>query len=229
MLRASGPALLFEQPVGYKIPVPDQPVPGPRGGSPSGWRSGARRTCTRGRAAAGQPEGADPPKALKRGRGAVADGQGGVGHEAGHRPPSGLPGGGLEGPGGGPLAAAGADLLARRCRSAADHLGARRHARAAGRGAARRRQNLGIYRQRSSRRTRRSCAGSRASRRRARLPRLRPRQPGRPFLVAVALGGSGDDARRRDAGSRCAVGGTSSPGCCAAAGRAADSAVGEGG
>ena len=130
----------------------------------------------------------DPPKALEGGRKAVADGQGGVGHEAGHRPPSGLPGRRfLEGPAVDLSRLPVPDLLARRRRSA-DHLGLVVTRGPQGVARPRRRQNLGIYRQQviAPNQTIMRWLAHRGGALDFRDFALA--NPGRPFPVAVALG-----------------------------------------
>ena len=100
-----------------------------------------------------------------------------------------------------------------RRRRPADHLGPHRDARPA----RSRAQNLGIYRQQVIGRNQRDHALARASRRRARFPRLHAGASGRAFPGrGRARRRSGDHARRGDAGAGHAVASTSSPACCAA-------------
>ena len=82
VLRAGGPALLFEQPVGLQNSGLDQPVRHAAAGGAGHGRRRGRRAARR-RPGAGQPEGARAAQGPEGRRQAAADGQGAVGHEAG--------------------------------------------------------------------------------------------------------------------------------------------------
>jgi 4-hydroxy-3-polyprenylbenzoate decarboxylase len=142
VLRAGGPAILFENPKGHSVPVlanlfgtPERVALG------MGERRRLAGRAARGGQAAGLPQGARAAEGPQGRLGQAADLQAGAQHVAQDGVVGALPAGGEGGPRRGPRQPADPALLARR-RGAADHLGPGRHPRPH-----KTRQNLGIYRQ----------------------------------------------------------------------------------
>ena len=216
VLRASGPALWFQHPAGYKISALTNLFGTPRRVALGMGATEVSELRDVGRLLASLKE-PEPPKGLKDAGKLLQMAKALWDMKPAQRAPRAVPGGGCRRRRRRPRHAAGADLLARR-RRPADHLGPGHHARAAGRAERAPAPEPGHLPPAGDRPAPGHHALARPPRRRARLPRLRARQA-RPALPD--RGGArcrpGDHPRRGDAGARHACPNTSSPACCAAA------------
>ena len=204
-LRRNGPALLFENPVGYTIPVLANLFGTTARVAKAMGATGGERAA-RHRSRAGQPQGAGAAQGAAGRRSAVTDGEDAVDDAARHRVAPGVSRSRGAGRRDRPRAPAGADLLARR-RRPADHLGPGRHARTPRRPGRSPASEPGHLSSAGDRPPSGDHALARPSRRRPRFPRVRRGPPG-PAVPdrGRARRGPGDDARRRHAGARHAVG-----------------------
>ncbi len=204
VLRAGGPALLFERPmtkgVPQAIPVLANLFGTPAAGGDGHGRGCGRRqlehTAARSRETARLPEGARAAQGAEGRVGEAAGAEAGAQHGAEGSPLRALPAGGVGGRGGRSGEAADPALLARR-RRAADHLGPGGDARAAQEAA-----EPGHLPSAGDRPQPRDHALAGAPRRCSRLPRAPARASGRAFSRVGGAGlRPGDHPRRGDAGA----------------------------